>query len=259
MINISSIIIAKNEERNIELCLESQLNCIDEIVVLIDKDSSDGTLDIVKSFPGVKFEISEWEGYGRTKQSGLSLTSNDWIFWIDADEAITPALSDELNSFKKSKPRHAAYSVPRKAYFLGKWVKHCGWYPGRVIRLFDKNKAGFSDKSVHEGLTVVGPVGKLSGDLDHFTDPTIRHYFEKFNNYTTLAAEELFNEGKNVSTADILVRPFFLFFKMYILKRGFMDGFRGFVLSVFSSLYVFTKYCKLWELKRSGRTGKNGR
>ena len=259
MINISSIIIAKNEERNIGRCLDSQKNCIDEIVVLIDKDSSDGTLEIVKSFPGVKVEISEWKGYGRTKQLGLSLTSNDWIFWIDADEAITPLLGEELNKFKKSEPPYAAYSVPRKAYFLGKWIKHCGWYPGRVVRLFDKNKVGFSDKSVHERLVVGGPTGKLIGDLDHYTDPTIRHYFDKFNNYTSLAAEELFNEGKNISLNDILLRPFFLFFKMYFLKRGFMDGFQGFVLSVFSSSYVFTKYCKLWELKKSGRTGENGK
>ncbi len=251
MIKISSILIAKNEEHNIARCVESQIECIDEIVVLIDKDSSDKTLDIVKSYGKVKYQVVEWKGYSGTKQFGLSLTSNDWIFWIDADEAITPALKEELNAFKKSSPENQAYSVPRKAYFLGRWIKHCGWYPGRIIRLFDKNKVSFSDKTVHEGLVVNGATGKLDSDLEHYTDPTIHHYFKKFNKYTSLAAEELFKERKSVSMNDIVLRPAFIFFKMYLLKLGFLDGLQGFILSVFSSAYVFTKYCKLWELRKN--------
>lgn len=250
MIKISSIIIAKNEESNIKRCIESQLNCIDEIIVLVDKESADGTLEIVRSFSNVKYEICEWKGYAATKQYGLTLASSDWILWIDADEAITSELRNELNEFKSSTPLNAAYSVPRKAYFLGRWIKHSGWYPGRVVRLFNKNSAGFNENSVHEGLIVKGTAGKLKYDLDHYTDPSIKHYFEKFNNYTSLAAGELFDKGSKSKLTDILVRPSFLFFKMYILKAGFLDGLQGFILSVFSSAYVFTKYCKLWELNK---------
>ena len=250
MNKLSSIIIAKNEEANIKRCIESQLNCIDEIVVLIDKDSTDGTLEIVKSFSEVKYEVCEWKGYAATKQYGLTLTSNDWILWIDADEAVTPQLQHELNEFKISSPLNDAYSVPRKAYFLGRWIKHSGWYPGRVIRLFNKNAAGFNQNSVHEGLIVKGAAGKLNFDLDHYTDPSIKHYFEKFNNYTTLAAAELFDKGEKSRLTDLIVRPAFLFFKMYVLRMGFLDGLQGFILSVFSSAYVFTKYCKLWELNK---------
>ena len=246
-IKISTIIIAKNEERNIRRCIESQLECIDEIIVLVDDKSEDKTLEVVQSFPEVHTVIAEWKGYAKTKELALSLTSNDWILWIDADEAVTKELSKELIDFKKSHPIYPAYSVPRKAFFLGKWIKHSGWYPGRVIRLFKKDEVQFSDKEVHEDLIVNGETGKLKNNLEHFTDPSIYHYFEKFNRYTTLAAEELKKKNKKAGLNDILLRPFFIFIKMYIVKRGFLDGIHGFILAIFSSLYVFTKYCKLWE------------
>jgi glycosyltransferase involved in cell wall biosynthesis len=252
MLKISSIVIAKDEEANIKRCIESQLSCIDEIIVLVDSCSSDKTLDIVKSFPQIKYEVVKWMGFSETKQYGISLVSNNWVLWVDADESITSSLSDEINKFKLLQPKFDAYSVPRKAYFLGRWIEHSGWYPGRVTRLFNKNKAKFSDKGVHEGLIINGTTGQLVCDLDHYTDPSIKHYFEKFNRYTSLAAEELAKESKHFSIADILFRPAFIFFKMYILKRGFLDGIQGFVLAVFSAAYVFTKYCKFWEIKKQG-------
>jgi|YelNatPaOPRAMG01_1025707.scaffolds.fasta_scaffold39083_2 glycosyltransferase involved in cell wall biosynthesis len=248
-LKISSIIIAKNEEQNIKRCIESLLNCIDEIIVLIDSSTIDKTLEIVKSFEKIKYEVVTWQGYSKTKQYGISLASNNWIFWIDADEAVTPELNNEINELKTSNPSCNAFSIPRKAYFLGRWIKHGGWYPARVTRLFNKTKIKFSEKGVHEGLIVNGKSCELKNDLLHFTDPSIRHYFEKFNNYTSLAAKELDKELKKFSVSDIVFRPAFMFFKMYFLKMGFLDGIQGFILAVFSSAYVFTKYCKLWELK----------
>ncbi len=248
-IKISSIVIAKNEEQNIERCIKSQLNCIDEIVVIVDSETTDRTFEIAKSFEKVKCEVRKWEGYAKAKQYALSLTNYNWIFWIDADETISKELEKELNIFKTRTPSFSVYSVPRKAYFLNKWIKHSGWYPGRVNRLFDKNKVDFKDKEVHESLQFEGKVGRLENDLEHFTDPSIEHYFKKFNEYTTLAAKQLFKENKKIRMIDVLLRPPFLFLKMYIIKLGFLDGFRGFILAVFSSAYVFTKYCKLWELK----------
>lgn len=248
-IKLSSIVLAKDEERNISGCINSQLNCIDEIIVIVDDSTKDNTPDIVKSFSGVRFVLVKWMGFSKTKQYGISLTTNEWILWIDADELITPELSNEINEFKKQLPRYAAYSVPRVANFLGRWIKHSGWYPGRVTRLFNKNFADFSMKDVHEDLIVRGEIGKLNNDLRHFTDPSINHYFEKFNFYTTLAAEELNKNSKKFRLSDIILRPFFLFVKMYFIKSGYLDGIQGFILAVFSSAYVFTKYCKLWELK----------
>jgi glycosyltransferase involved in cell wall biosynthesis len=253
MIKISSIIIAKNEERNIGLCIKSQLEAIDEIIVLVDSSSTDGTLAIVKSFDKVICKEAEWRGYAETKNIALALTTNKWVFWIDADEAITEELKNELAEFKRQKPEFDAYSAPRKAYFLGRWIKHSGWYPGRVTRLFNKEKVGFSANDVHEHLVVNGAVGALKGDLDHFTDHNIEHYFLKFNKYTSLAADELYKKNKTAGLADLLIRPFVIFVKMYLLKLGFLDGFHGFILAVFSSVYVFTKYCKLWELNKNGK------
>lgn len=256
MIKISSIIIAKNEESNIGRCIESQLGCIDEIIVLVDNRTTDRTFEIAKTFSRVKVQTVSWQGYSSTKKFGLSLASNEWIFWIDADEAVTDKLCKEINNFKTNVPQFSSYSVPRKAYFLGKWIRHSGWYPGRVTRLFNKNQASFSDNDVHEHLVVNGLTGRLENDLDHFTDPTIHHYFEKFNRYTTLAAEEMLREGRDFKISDILLRPPFIFIKMYLLKAGFLDGIEGLILAVFSSAYVFTKYCKFWELKRKSGNKK---
>ena len=251
MFKISSIIIAKNEELNIRRCIESQLSCVDEIIVLIDEQTTDKTLDIVKSFQKVRYEIVKWMGYAKTKQYAVSLSSNDWILWIDADEELTSGLSDEIIKFKNNLPSYPAYSIPRKAFFLGRWIKYSGWYPGRVTRLFNKNEVKFSESDVHEHLVVKGETGKLQNDINHYTDPDIHHYFVKYNRYTSLAAEELFNKGKSFLISDIVLRPLFIFIKMYIIKRGLLDGVQGFILAVFSSAYVFTKYCKLWEFKKN--------
>ncbi len=250
---LSSVIIAKNEEKNIQQCIESQNACIDEIILLVDETSEDHTFEIASSYPSVIAKKVNWMGYSQTKQYGVSLASNNWILWIDADEAVSPELCEELKEFKKSVPSFTAYSIPRRAYFLGKWIRHCGWYPGRVVRLFNKNEVGFNDNSVHEQLRVEGITGKLTHNLEHYTDPDIHHYFEKYNSYTSLAAVELFNKGKKFSVLDILIRPLVIFMKMYIVRAGFLDGLHGFILSVFSASYVFTKYCKLWECERQNK------
>ncbi|MFO7446762.1 MAG: glycosyltransferase family 2 protein [Ignavibacteriaceae bacterium] len=249
---ISSIIIAKNEEKNISRCINSLLNCVDEIILLVDNSTTDKTLEIARSFSMVKAEPVKWMGFSKTKQYAVSLSSNEWILWIDADEELTKELSDEINIWKKNNPRFNAYSFPRVANFLGRWIKHSGWYPGRVVRLFDKTKVYFSDSDVHEHLIINGHAGELNNNIKHYTDPSIHHYFEKFNSYTSLAADELAKKGKDFALADILLRPVIIFIKMYIIKMGFLDGLQGFILAVFSSTYVFTKYCKLWEIKTLG-------
>ena len=250
---ISSIIIAKNESNNIARCIESQLNCIDEIVVLIDNGSTDNTFELASSYEKVICKKTEWKGFAETKKEALALTSYNWVFWIDADEEFTPELSDELREMKSKTVSVKAFKVARRAYFLDKWIKHSGWYPGYVTRFFNKIYGSFDESKVHEGLLIDGQVGLLKNDLNHYTDPTIKHYFEKFNRYTSLAADDLNNKGKISSLSDIILRPVFQFFKMYFLRLGILDGLHGLILAIFSSTYVFTKYCKLWELNKKNK------
>lgn len=250
MEKLSSIIIAKNEEKNIARCIESQSGLIDDIVLIIDSTGTDSTETIAKNFSGVTVIKKEWLGYSKTKQFAVSQTKHNWVFWIDADEVLTNELKQSIKSLNLEESPHKAYKMPRIANFLGRWIKHSGWYPGYVTRLFNKNNAQFSDKDVHEDLIIEGSTGKLTGDIEHYTDPDIFHYYDKFNKYTSLAAGELNAKGKSFGIADILIRPVYLFIKMYIIRAGFLDGLQGFMLAVFSANYVFTKYCKLWELKR---------
>ena len=251
LIKISSIITARDEETNIRRCIESQLSVVDDIVVLVDSRTKDETLSIASSYPNVNCEVVVWNGYAKTKIYAVSKTKYDWVLWIDADEELTKELAEELKRFKSVKPSRNAYNVARRAFFLGKWIKHSGWYPSRVVRLFDKRVTNFEEKEVHEHLNVTGNVGHFNHDLNHYTDPSIEHYFTKFNIYTSLAAKELNEKGKRAGVSEILIHPVFLFFKMYILRLGFLDGLHGLILAVFSSAYVFTKYTKLWELNRA--------
>ena len=246
MVELSAIVIAKNEAKNIDECLKS-ISFVDEIV-FVDTGSEDETVTIAKKYTGKVF-VTEWKGYAGTKQYALEKATGKWILWLDADERITPRLAFEIREVIKNTSL-AGFRMPRKAFFLGRWIKHGGWYPGYVVRLFLKEKARFGEERVHERLIIDGPIGTLKAPILHYTDNSIHHYFEKFNVYTTLAAKDLSERGKSISIPEILFRSIHMFFKMYLLRAGFLDGMEGFILAVFSSFYVFTKYAKLWELNR---------
>ena len=249
MSKISVLIITLNEEKNIRRCLES-VKWADEIII-VDSDSQDQTVDIAKEFTD-KIFIEEWQGFAATKNFGLQKTSGDWILWIDADEEVPKELAEEIRNSVDTDD-YDGYYIPRKGNFLGRWIKHSGWYPGYVLRLIKLEYAHFPEKNVHEYLEPPSKTSKLNTAILHYTDPNINHYFIKLNRYTTLAAEELISRNKKFHFYDLLFRPLHISLKMYILKFGFLDGFQGFLLAVFSGYYVFIKYAKLWELqKRSG-------
>jgi glycosyltransferase involved in cell wall biosynthesis len=247
MKGLSAIVITKNEVNNIAHCLES-LHFVDEIVV-VDSGSIDGTTDLARQYTEKVYTI-EWRGYAATKQYALEKTTGEWILWLDADERVTAGLAKEIRSVIQNPRQHSGFQVPRRAYFLGRWIKHGGWYPGYVIRLFKKEAGHFGEEKVHERLHLTGQVGTLKGPIDHYTDNTIQHYFDKFNQYTSLAAEDLGEKEKRFHVLDLFIRPIHMFLKMYLWKTGFLDGIEGFLLAVFSAHYVFVKYAKLWELGR---------
>jgi len=242
---LTVITLTLNEENNIVPCLET-VRWADEILV-IDSGSTDATLALARTFTHRVFTIT-WEGYGAARNFALGQATGDWILWLDADERVTPELADEIREILRAIPESVnGYEIARRAYFLGRWIRHCGWYPGRVTRLFRKGKGRFNETRVHEHLHVEGRTLQTRHDLLHLTDPDLQHYLYKFNRYTSLAAEDMVAAGRRFSFADLLFRPPFQFVKMYVLRGGFLDGVEGLILSVLSSAYVFTKYAKLWE------------
>ena len=252
---LSVVTISCNEERNIADCLGS-VRWADELIV-VDSGSTDRTVALARKFTR-KIYSREWKGYGAARNYALSKASGDWVLWLDADERVTPELAEEIRDIVKNDSREfAGYAIARKAYFLGRWIRHCGWYPSRVIRLFLRNRARFSETRVHEQLLIDGPTADSRHDLVHYTDPDLNHYLSKFNRYTTLAAEDMHAGGRSASLFDLLVRPPFLFFKMYILRLGMLDGIEGLILCILSSAYVFSKYAKLWELRNGQENGRN--
>ncbi len=245
------ITLALNEEHNIVECLKS-VQWADEIIV-VDSGSADNTVALARQHNAKVLSV-EWKGYGATKNFALEHATGEWILWLDADERVPLELANEMAGIVRGNSgMYSGYSVARRAYFLGKWIRHCGWYPGRVTRLFRKSASRFTESNVHEQIVVEGKIGALRNDLLHFTDPNLQHYFHKFNRYTTLGAQDLSDRGKRFSLYDVLVRPPFLFFKMYVLRGGFLDGIQGLILCVVSSAYVFVKYAKLWELEHQKR------
>ena len=254
MAGLSIIVITLNEESNIGPCLES-VRWADDIIVL-DSGSTDRTKEIAKKFTRRVFSV-KWEGYGGTRNLGLERAKREWVLWLDADERVTPELGREIQEIVGGKGTAASgYAMARRAYFLGKWIRHCGWYPGRVTRLFKKSGARFTSTRVHEGVTLPGIVLPMHNDIVHLTDPDLDHYFRKFNRYTMLAAWEMHEAGRKASLFDLFIRPPFAFIKMYFLRLGFLDGLHGLVLCVLSSAYVFVKYAKLWDLSRRGPAGE---
>ncbi len=244
--DISAVIITLNEEANIERCLAS-VSWAREIVV-VDARSTDRTREIALRFTREVYE-REWEGYSEAKGFAMSKAGSEWVLSIDADERVTPELREEIESLPAG-PGVDGYMVPIRPLFLGRWIRHSGWYPGYKLRLFRKERASMTKRNLHEGIRVEGAVGRLTNPLLHYAYPTVRSYFEKFGRYTDLAAGDLHEQGKRAGAFDIAVRPLFSFVKMYLVKLGFLDGLEGFVLCVFSSLYVFVKYVKLREMER---------
>jgi glycosyltransferase involved in cell wall biosynthesis len=251
MATLTVVTLTFNEERNIASCLEG-VRWADQVLV-VDSGSTDRTVDIAQGLASEVLQI-EWKGYGQARNVALQKATCDWILWLDADERVTPELADEIRAVLREDDRSVAgYDLARRAYFLGKWIRHCGWYPGRIVRLFRRGTARFSETLVHEQLVLQGATRPLQHDLLHFTDSDLDQYFWKFNRYTTFAAQDLHAAGRRAGPADLLLRPPFMFLKMYLFKLGFLDGVHGFILCVVSSAYVFVKYAKLWDFSRSNR------
>jgi glycosyltransferase involved in cell wall biosynthesis len=251
---ITAVIITKDEEANIARCIEAVRNLAEEVIV-IDSGSTDKTAAIAESL-GARVFCRDWTGYGPAKQDGIDRASYDWILALDADEVVTSSLKDEIIKTLQKKHEYAGYYIRRKTMFLGRWINYCGWYPDYVLRLFRKSKGSFNGAFVHEKVRLEGPAGRLKSDLLHYSYKNLNQYFEKFNKYTTLGAQEALDRNKRAGWYDIIFRPPASFFKHYIVKLGFLDGVEGFLISFLSSMAVLTKYAKLRDMNRRRAGGR---
>jgi glycosyltransferase involved in cell wall biosynthesis len=238
---ISATIITFNEERNIARAMES-LRCCDEIVV-VDSGSTDRTAEIAERL-GAKMLDSPWPGYARQKNLAAEHASNDWILSVDADEALSEALEGEIWQIKKNGPKYDAYTMPRMAQYMGRWILHSGWYPDRKVRLYHRSKACWVGDFVHESVEVNGRIGHLESDLLHFTCDSFAEHFKTMDRYTTLAAEQIVSKREQPGWGKLLLDPPWTFLRSYVLQRGFQDGLEGLTIAYMAALYNFVKYAK---------------
>ena len=230
---VSVVILTYNSQKYLKEVIESALFA-DEILIL-DSYSSDDTVKIAQEL-GARVERSEWLGFGKMKQLAVSLAKNDWVFVLDSDELISPQLQDKIKRLDE-KSDFSAYLVPRLKIFFGRQMRHGGLYPDETIRLFDRDRAKFSDDSVHERVVVNdGKIGRLSSDMIHYAYDSIESFITKQNRYSTLGAKP--------NRVKAIINPTWTFIRMYILKLGFLDGWEGYITARLYAQYTFWKYIK---------------
>ena len=238
---ITATIITLNEERNIARAIES-LRCCDEILIL-DSGSLDRTVELAANL-GARVIEAGWRGYAGQKNWAAEQAAYDWILSLDADEALSEALEAEIWNLKKTGPQYDAYTMPRQAQYLGRWILHSGWYPDRKVRLYNRLKAQWVGDFVHESVQPKGRVGHLQDNILHFTCDSLSEHLRTLDRYTTLSAEELVSRKVQVTIWRMIFDPPWTFVKAYFFQRGFLDGFEGLIICYMAAFYTFLKYSK---------------
>jgi glycosyltransferase involved in cell wall biosynthesis len=245
---ISAVLIARNEEQRIAACLES-LAFADEIVV-VESGSTDRTVEVARRFTD-RVVTLPWRGFGPQKQAAVALASHDLVLNVDCDERVPPALAREIGALQSAPALAAAYAIPRRTFIGEKEIRFCGWSPDRIVRLFDRTRAGFTDDLVHETVVARGEVGTCREALLHHSFRGFGDLLAKLDRYSDLAARQMHERGRRPGALDAF-RPAFAFFRTYLLRLGFLDGFEGLEIAVADAMGTFAKYAKLRELWRAG-------
>lgn len=243
MAKLSVIIITKNEASNIRDCLQS-VAWADEIIV-VDSNSTDDTVSICKEL-GAQVYVHDWPGFGIQKSRALGYAKNDWVLSLDADERVTPELQAEIEkTLCATNITFNAYNISRLSNFCGRFMRHSGWYPDLLPRLFKRGKASFSDDLVHERLIIDGEVGQLQGILLHYSFEDMAEVLQKVNQYSSAGAVMMFKRGKRTTLAGAVMRGIWSFIRTYFLRAGFLDGQKGFMLAVSNAEGTYYRYIKL--------------
>ena len=245
MKRISACLITLNEEHNLPRALASVRDVVDEIVV-VDSGSTDRTVAIAREH-GATVHSRAWTNYSEQKNFAAERASHDWILSLDADEELSTALETSLLRWKQAEPRAAAYEVSRRPGYLGKWIRHSGWYPDLQRRFYRRDAARF-EGIVHEALRFNGTPGRLEGDLLHYTVRSFAEHEDNVERYTTLAAEQMFAEGRRRWRSGVRLAPGWSWFHTFFLRGGFLDGYRGWLIARMAARSVRLKYAKLGRL-----------
>lgn len=244
---LSVIVLTKNEERNISQCLESVAGWVDEIV-MVDDESTDGTIAVAKAFTD-RIYCRKMDNEGRHRNWAYAQAQNEWVLSLDADETVTEGLKGEIFKVLPNTEFHG-FSIPRRNYIGDYWVKYGGQYPAAQLKLFQKGRFRYEEVGVHPRAFLEGETGHLSGDIIHKSYRDFEHFFSKLNKQTTLEAQKWIQSGQGMPLGRIIRRSIDRFLRSFIRKRGFKDGFIGFMVAYFASLYQIISYAKYWEIKR---------
>lgn len=253
MASLAAVLIVKDEAATLADCL-SNLSWCDEIVV-VDAGSRDDTLAIARQFTDKVFSEPDWQGFGVQRQRAQNRTQADWVFMIDADERGTDQLREAILRVVAADDQNCVYAMPRLSRCFGKYIRHSGWYPDYVMRLYPRAKAAYGDQRVHEKLAFAPnmQVKRLSGDLLHFTYRDLEHYLVKSAQYAKEWAAQRAAQGKSASLSKGIFHGIGCFIKMYLVHAGFLDGRHGLLLALLSAHSTFAKYADLWIRTRGER------
>jgi len=245
---LSATIIVKNGERTIERCLRS-VSFADEIVIL-DSGSTDQTLAIARRHTECVHVSADWPGFGRQKNRALDLATGDWVLSLDADEYVTPELAEEIRR-GMAEPECDVYAIPRLSSYCGRTIRHSGWWPDNVVRLFRRGSARFSDDLVHERLIFAGRCGRLAEPMHHESFHDLGDVLDKVNRYSTAGARQALERGRSGGVSKAVVHGLWAFVRTYILRGGILDGREGFLLAVSNAEGVYYRYLKLMYLREA--------
>lgn len=249
---VSVVLVAKDAARTLERVLRS-VAWADDILVLLDDRTQDDSAAIAERC-GARVERHPWHGHVAQKNLALAAARHDWVLSLDADEEVSPELRASLESWRAAPrdPAIAGYTMARLSQYLGRWIRHGGWYPDTKLRLVDRRRARWTGLDPHDRLECDTPTAHLAGDLHHFTYEDVHDHCARSESYSTIAAAALWRSGRRASWADILVRPPWRFVSMYVVLQGWRDGYPGLVIAVVSAMGVAAKYLKLrdWERRQ---------
>lgn len=249
---LAAALIVKNEAENLRTCLATVADWVDEII-LLDSGSSDETLAIAQDFSARILINTDWQGFGKQRQLAQSYVRSDWVLWLDADERVTPELRDEVLTLLRDPPTNSIFAMPRLSWAFGRFIRHSGWYPGYVVRLYPTHLTSYDAALVHEKVLIPDgvKVQRLKGDLLHYPYRDPRHYVQKVSGYTSEWARQQHSQGKRTSLLQGVSHAIICFIRMYIFKAGILDRSQGLILAVFGAYTTFLKYAELWMLNKN--------